>query len=64
VPNKKTGLFGKKLQKYLFDFFTLKMAKTHFWEKLKNDVFSKKLFFALKALFPNAIPNMFQVELP
>jgi hypothetical protein len=40
------------------------MAKTHFWEKLKNDVFSKKLFFALKALFPNAIPNMFQVELP
>jgi len=64
MPNKKLAFLVKELQKYFFDFFALKMAKTHFWEKLKNDVFSKKLFFALKALFPNAIPNMFQVELP
>jgi hypothetical protein len=32
--------------------FILKFVKTHFKKKLKNEVFSKKFFLALKALFP------------
>jgi len=30
---------AKKQQKYFFGFLTLKMAKTHFWKKLKNETF-------------------------
>jgi hypothetical protein len=58
MPNKKLAFLVKELQKYFFDFFALKMAKTHFWEKLNNKAFSKKPFLTLKAIFPNAISNM------
>jgi hypothetical protein len=33
-------MFDNKFQKYLFDFLILKMVKTHFWKKLKNEAFS------------------------
>jgi hypothetical protein len=35
---------GKKKKKK--NFFALKKPKTHFWEKLENEVFSNKLFLA------------------
>jgi hypothetical protein len=46
------------IKKFNFFFLTLKIAKTHFQEKLKIESFSKKLILTLKALLPNVIPNM------
>jgi hypothetical protein len=37
-------MFGKKFKKYFFDFFNLKIARTHFLQKLKNETFAKKRF--------------------
>jgi hypothetical protein len=37
---------------------SLKMAKTHFWQKLKNKTFAKKRFLTYKFYFSNKIPNM------
>jgi hypothetical protein len=51
----KADMFGKKFQKYYFDFFTLKTVKTKysFDKSLKIKLLKKKKkgFFYLKALF-------------
>jgi hypothetical protein len=39
----------KKIKRVFKGPKSLKMAQKHFWQKLKNKAFAKKLFFNLKA---------------
>jgi hypothetical protein len=53
--------FNSRLVKKIKSVFkcskSLKMAKKHFGQKLKNKAFAKKLFFNLKALFLKVNPK-------
>ena len=57
---RKKFLFGKKKKKKIENAFkgpkSLKMIKTYFWQKLKNEAFAIKQF--LKLYFSNKISNM------
>jgi hypothetical protein len=44
VNLKNIYMFGKKIKSAFKDLKSLKIAKTHFWQKLKNEVFAKKCF--------------------
>jgi hypothetical protein len=37
-------MFGTKIESAFKDLKSLKITKTHFWQKLKNEVFAKKCF--------------------